>query len=85
MHLLITHQKRIGGSSPCALLVGFFALAFISIFDRDYLGTTITIQCERCVGGLEDKDEEELNPWSLETGSFGYLAGYLEGEKLTNF
>ena len=33
------------------------------------------------VGSLEEKDEEKLGPWSLEHGSFGYLVGYVEGEK----
>ena len=32
-----------------------------------------------------EKDEEELGPWSLEYGSFGYLVAYLEGEKLAYF
>ena len=34
---------------------------------------------------MEEKDEEELGPWSLEHGSFGYLVGYVEGDILSYF
>ena len=38
-----------------------------------------------CGSGLGEKDEEELGSWSLEYGSFGYLVGYLEREKIDVF
>lgn len=72
-------------SSPCTMSVGFFSLGFISfsLSNGDKLGSTF--KCERCGSGLEEKDEEELGPWSVEHGSFGYLVDYVEGKKSSYF
>ena len=35
----------------------------------------------RCVGFMQEKDEEKLGSCGLENGSFSYLVGYLEGEE----
>jgi len=63
--------------------MGILALAFISIFDGRLLGPSIYY--ESCVGGMEEKDEEQFSLWSLEKGSFGNLAGYLDGKKSMDF
>jgi len=34
----------------------------------------------RCGSGMEKKDEEELDSWSLKHGTVGDVVAYLEGE-----
>jgi len=44
-----------------------------------------TFEGQRCVSGLEMKDEKVFGLWCLEDDFFGYLLDYLEEKKSKDF